>query len=198
MPGPLSPLRGYTAEPSRSPPPTLPPTTPTTPRDAAVGTVVAKGAATLVEKRRMVVEGTTYRHDCSGMVAAAYASAGRTLQGGSRDLHAAAERAGLLHTRPRPHPGDIAFFDNTYDRDRDGRRDDMLTHVGVVESVDAHGTITIVHLGGSGVRRLKMSVLRPDDQAVNSQLRATNGRDGGPVLAGELWRDFGSLWRLEP
>lgn len=161
------------------------------------GRGVARGAVALLEQPRLMVDGQRYRYDCSGMVTAAYASAGYTLGGGSRDLHARAEAAGLLHQRHRPHPGDIAFFDNTYDRDRDGRRDDMLTHVGVVESVDAEGTVTVVHLGSKGVTRLRLNLDRPSDRAVNSQLRASGDRDGGPVLSGQLWRDFGSLWRLD-
>jgi len=201
FPGPLDSLRDYASEapaqvPQASAPPADTAPLPVAPRAASGGRAVAAGAAALVERDRLVVDGERFRYDCSGMVSAAYASAGITIGGGSRDMHARAEQAGLLHTRSRPVPGDIAFFDNTYDRDRDGRRDDMLTHVGVVESVDSDGTISVVHLGSKGVKRLRMNLERPADPAVNSQLRATNGRDGGPVLAGQLWRDFGSLWKI--
>ena len=197
VPGPLSAMHYEQPEaPAQRPEaPTRPPPARPSPRGDAVGAAVAQGAAELVDAPRLEVEGQRYRYDCSGMVAAAYAAGGaRELRGGSRDLYAAAEADGLLHTRPRPLPGDVAFFDNTYDRNRNGRRDDPLTHVGVVESVSADGTITVVHLGSKGVRRLQMNLERPDDPAVNSALRATRDRDGGPVLAGELWRGFGSLW----
>lgn len=204
MPGPLGSMAGYSATDAPAPPEAAAATRTPAEEPAADrgqgrhGRLVARSAGSLVDKKRLIVDGQSYRFDCSGMVMAAYAGAGYRIGGGSRDLHAKAQSEGLLHKRRRPHPGDIAFFDNTYDRNRNGRRDDPLTHVGVVESVDAAGTITVVHLGSSGVGRLKMNLDRPGDAAVNSPLRSTSGRDGGPVLAGQLWRDFGSLWKMAP
>ena len=175
------------------PPPEVAAPTASIPSSASGGDI-AKGAAKLVGKRRLTVGGSNYRYDCSGMVCAAYATSGQTLSGSSKSLYEEAESAGLLHTRPVPHLGDIAFFDNSYDRNNNGRRDDTLTHVAVVESVDEAGTITLVHLGSGQVGRIQMNLHRPDDRAVNSYLRAPSDRDGGPRLTGELWRGFGSLW----
>ena len=157
---------------------------------------IAVGAATLIGRSRLTVEESSFRYDCSGMVCAAYATAGLQLSGSSKSLYAEAEQAGILHTDSRPAPGDIAFFDNSYDRNRNGRRDDMLTHVAVVESVDAEGTITLIHLGSGRVGRIQMNLERPDEPGVNSYLRAPSDRDGGPRLTGELWRAFGSFWAL--
>ena len=42
------------------------------------------------------------------------------------------------------------LFRDTYDRNRNRRRDDDLTHVAIVESVASDGTITLVHKGGEG------------------------------------------------
>lgn len=114
-----------------------------------------------------------------------------------------ARREGLLHKRKLPSPGDIAFFDDTYDRNHNRRRDDDLTHVAIVESVDSDGTITLVHKGGRGVMRIEMNLRRPgerrdaDGRELNDHLRATSDKDGGPTLSGELWRAFGSLWALD-
>jgi peptidoglycan DL-endopeptidase CwlO len=167
------------------------------------GQAVADTAASLIGDRRMVVHGTTYRHDCSGLVEASHAGADVSLAGSSKSMYELARREGLLHKRKRPTPGDVVFFDNTYDRNHNGRRDDLLSHVAVVESVDRYGTITLVHKGSRGVVNMHMNLDRPhlrrdeDGRSLNSYLRATSDRDKGPTLSGELFKAFGSLWALE-
>jgi hypothetical protein len=167
------------------------------------GEAVAQAAAELIGERRLTANGERYRYDCSGMVAAAYARAGTDLSGSSRDLYDKSRAAGVLHKRKLPSPGDVAFFDNTYDRNQNRRRDDALTHVAVVESVDRDGTIVMVHKGSRGVVRITMNLKRPHDRAdeqgreLNDYLRASSDKDHGPVLTGELWRAFGSLWAAD-
>ena len=172
-------------------------------RQRGGGEDVARAAAGYVGKRKLIADGDRYRYDCSGMVCAVYAKTGRELSGSSRDLHERARQAGVLHHRREPTPGDVAFFDDTFDRNGNGRRDDELTHVAVVESVDDDGTITLVHLGSQGVVRLRMNLSDPHTyrdgagDVRNDYLRS--GRDdGGPRLTGELLRDFGSLWKIPP
>lgn len=200
-PGSFSALGGdgaqYDRRPSDEPPPDASeePDTRPAPRSGD-GQDVAAGAAKLIGKRRLTVASESFRYDCSGMVCAAYAAGGQSLSGSSKSLYAEAAESGVLHTDKLPHPGDIAFFDNSYDRNRNGRRDDELTHVAVVESVAEDGTITLVHLGSGTVSRIQMNLLRPDDSSVNSYLRARSDLDGGPRLTGELWRGFASFWAL--
>jgi hypothetical protein len=100
----------------------------------------------------------------------------------------------------RPDPGDLVFFDQTWDRDRDGKRDDPLTHVGLVEWVNQDGTVTFLHRGGSGVVRAVMNLDHPDkarDEAgrpLNSQIRSkVRPGDETPVLAGQLFAGFGRI-----
>jgi len=166
------------------------------PARAGGGEDIAAGAAKLLGKRRLEVGEQSFRYDCSGMVCAAYATTGQRLSGSSKSLYEEAVGAGILHTERLPRPGDIAFFDNSYDRNNNRRRDDELTHVALVESVDEAGTITLIHLGSGTVGRIQMNLLRPNDASVNSYLRAPSDRDGGPRLTGELWRAFGSFWAL--
>ena len=45
---------------------------------------------------------------------------------------------------------EMVFFDNTYDRNKNHRLDDPLTHIAIVVGVDTDETIQMVHLGGSG------------------------------------------------
>jgi len=167
------------------------------------GTAVAKSAGKLVGKNRLLIDGERYRYDCSGMVIAAHAGAGCHIDGNSAMLYDQSRSNGLLHKSKRPKLGDVVFFDNTYDRNGNGRRDDDLTHVGVVEAVDQNGTITVVHLGSKGIVRIRMNLRHPhihksESGAVyNDFLRASKNKDNGPVLAGELFKAFGSLWKAD-
>ena len=166
------------------------------------GAAVAKAAGQLVGQRRMTGGGETHRFDCSGMVEAAYARAGWTYRGSSKNLYELADEAGVLHKKKRPHLGDVVFWDNTYDRNKNGRRDDSLTHVGVVEAVLDDDTVRIVHLGSRGVVRIAMNLRHPHDRhdangdIINSYVRASRDARSGGVLSGELFRGFASLWKL--
>jgi hypothetical protein len=166
-----------------------------------IGNRVARAAVSFIGDKRIIVNSQKQRYDCSGMVCAAHRKADKTLSGSSKMMFELAKSEGVYHRRKRPSPGDVAFFDNTYDRNRNGRRDDLLSHVAVVERVDADGTITLVHLGGKGVRRIVMNLRHPHER-LDSQGKTLNdvirrGRDNGPVLTGELARGFGSLWSIE-
>ncbi len=164
------------------------------------GDQVAKAAGELVGRRAMTAGGERYRFDCSGFVEAAHARAGVHPRGSSKHLYAMARDQGLLHKKKTPHVGDVVFFDNTYDRNHNGRRDDELTHVAIVERVLPDGTLGLVHLGSKGVVRIAMNLHRPHDRhdengaIINSYVRS--GRSG-ERLSGELFKAFGSLWAIE-
>ena len=142
------------------------------------------------------------RNDCSGFVCAAWARTGHDLAGNTRSLWELARDEGVVHRRKRPSPGDLAFFDNTYDRNGNGRRDDELTHIAIVIEVFEDGTILMAHGGTSkGRTELRMNLAKrdvqtgEDGQVLNDILRR-RGRDDPesiPTLAGELWRGFASL-----
>lgn len=167
------------------------------------GQQVADTACSMIGARAVVVSGVRYRFDCSGFVEASLAGAGLVFEGSSADLFATARARGVLHRRHRPDVGDVAFFDDTYDKDGDGRFDDPITHVGIVTRVGADGTLEVVHLGGSGIATLAMNLRQPDvhrdesGRLLNDYLRAPSSRDSPRVrhLSGELWAAFGSLWR---
>ncbi len=156
---------------------------------------IAAAAVSFLGDSRIVVAGVTFRYDCSGLVEAALAKAGCPWTGSSAMLYDAAREAGVLHHRKRPLPGEIAFFDNTYDRDKNGAADDLRTHSAVVTDVDADGTVTMVHVASGGVSELRMNLLNPHDAAQNDYLRARSKRDsiGTEYLAGELWAGFAAL-----
>jgi len=169
-------------------------------RSRRAGRQVVRAAVGFIGAKKLVVHGERIRWDCSGFVCASYKKAGHPLRGNTASMQDMAKDAGLFHKRKRPMPGDVVFFHNTYDRNRNGKRDDLWSHVAIVESVDSDGTIHMVHKGGRGVNRLSMNLKRPhqvkdaDGKRLNSYL---SNHKYGPKLAGELWSGFGSLWALE-
>ena len=168
------------------------------------GADVAKSASHFLGHGRLRHGGESYRYDCSGLVMAAHARAGLQLAGSSESMLTLAKRAGVFHKGRRPWVGDVAFFANTYDKNGNGRLDDPITHVAVVVSVDADGTVGMVHKGSRGITSLAMNLHHPADHAdgaskeINGYLRArrSSDRGGTKYLAGELWIGFGSFWRV--
>jgi hypothetical protein len=177
--------------------------------------LAARGASMIGRgMERFQAAGEHFNPDCSGFIEAVYATEGiqlrRILQTAApRETSAVAaaweatRRFGERWTRGDwPAPGDLAFFDDTWDRNGNGRRDDPLTHVALVEWVDVDGTVTFLHRAGNGVTRGYLNLARPDaardgaGKPLNSPLRVRRGHDdAGPVLAGQLFVGYG---RIDP
>ncbi len=178
-------------------------------RDRLVNT-----AYSLLGANTLEVNGRHFRQDCSGVVMALYYGAGIDLtpaiqaQSGSgvERLYAALEEKGYLHTGRYPLPGDIIFWDNTYDRDGSGRPDDELTHVGMVVSVSENGDIRYIHDHVTlGIVLEYMNLRHPDQHSrtkngriitVNSYMRASNAPSYDKQLAGELVHALGRAYLL--
>lgn len=164
------------------------------------GSKVAESAKRLVGAKSLRVDGVSYRYDCSGFVIAAYAWADISIDGSAKMLYEYSKEENVFHHRKKPFVGDAVFFDNSYDRNKNGRRDDKLTHIAIVEKVESDGTLTLIHLGSKGIVRTIMNLYYPDmhkDQngkTLNSYLRASKS---SPNLTGELWAGFGSLWKID-
>jgi hypothetical protein len=146
--------------------------------------------------------------DCSGFVEAMFERAGLDLRaearpgdGGVRAFYRYVKRHGRWHTRKLPDPGDLVFFHNSYDRNRDGKLDDLFTHVGIVEEVGADGTLQIIHATNHGIVREPMNLLRPHEtrdargQPINASLRRKLAREPArtPHLMSELFAGFGTV-----
>ncbi|HYG67144.1 MAG TPA: NlpC/P60 family protein [Anaeromyxobacteraceae bacterium] len=173
--------------------------------------IAARARAHLGHAGAFRVGAERFAADCSGFVEAVYEAEGVPLR---RLMHEVApkERSGvsaLWRTVERygevlppdawPVPGDLVFWHDTFDRDRNGRRGDRLTHMGVVLWVD-DDTIAFVHRGSKAVQRGSMTVVRRSDRRdgdgneLNTPLRFRDGK-GGPVLAAELLAGYG---RIDP
>lgn len=109
---------------------------------------------------------------------------------------------GIFGAAQVPTAGDLVFFHNTYDRDKDNRADDWFTMVGVVESVAADHTVTFIGFARGGVRRMYLNTDRPSirrneasKQTLNTIVRAKQMTDRPftSYLAGELFASYGRL-----
>lgn len=179
------------------------------PEPSAVGTVrlyetslaIAAAARDLLTRRDRA-----YRDDCSGYVASALDEAGVLEPLGVPEqatvavFYADAEKRDAVHHNPIPAIGDLAFFDNTWDRDGNGRMDDRRTHIALVVDVEPDGTVVMAHKG-SDRRLIRMNLLHPSERhgpdgvEWNSWLRRTGDRGNplGMYRTGELWSGFASL-----
>jgi peptidoglycan DL-endopeptidase CwlO len=167
---------------------------------------VVASARKMLGKTSVHWPGNRYPDDCSGLVLGVYASVGVPLTGAARPGDSGVTAAwrwtsahGRLFRTGRPDPGDLVFFHDTYDRDGDGKLDDGLTHIALVESVDGDGTVSIIHRVSRGVMRYRMNLDHPElrrdprsGRLFNDWLRGSSGR-GTPVLTGQLFATFGAV-----
>ena len=154
-------------------------------------------ATYLLGMERVRVRGRSYRSDCSGFVSAAFSGSAVELMRPGVNGVSATERMyrtlkerGALRPSSRLRPGDLLFFHNTWDRNNNGLRDDLFTHVALVEGVEADGTVTYFHFATGRVKRGVMNLKHQGEardpesgKTWNSPLRRGRGR----VLAGQLF-----------
>jgi len=166
------------------------------------GRAIARRASRLVGVSTLRKVTRRLPDDCTGLVRIAAEPEGvvlfdgnaRVSDNGVTAIWRRARARGALHKR-RPRPGDLVFFRETYDRNRDGRRNDGLTHIAVVERVASDGTVTFVHRGGKGVSRSRMNLWAPRDKKRNDYLRAA-GQQTRAYLTAELFSTYASPDKL--
>ena len=134
-------------------------------RGSASGEAIARAAAAKVGARSVNDPGQRFNEDCSGLTRALYSARGVDLfadgvrpgENGVTAIYRFVSRRGGLHG-DAPAPGELVFFRDTHDDNRDGRENDGLTHIGVVEGVEANGTVRVVHRNSSGIVRVHFYV----------------------------------------
>ena len=177
--------------------------------------LVVEGALSLVGSEELSVNGQTFPNDCTGVVRAAYWYAGIDLAqdfanytgNGVTRIYSTLESDNLLYNTDLPEPGDIVFWDNTYDRNEDGKWNDELTHVGVVVSAEENGQIEYVHCNyRTGIVAERMNLMEPDTVTrkvggktvrVNSAMRMKGQVVNDKWLASHLVRGFGKGYLLD-
>lgn len=177
----------------------------TTPNRAAI----VQSAAKLVGARTVEMNGRRIDYDCAGVTRAIFLKHGIDLYdshttdqraNGVQLIHRHIRQHGSLHRGPAARPGDLVFFDNTWDFNRDGKANDPLTHVGIVERQDRDGTITFISRVAGAIQRYHMNLGLPhihraaDGKILNDHLRRKDSGDRvtAGYLTGELFAGFGS------
>lgn len=199
------------------PPPRPKAAAPVRPRDCCVAATpspaqraIGQTAAAFVGAKRIEARGRRFPFDCSGLARAVYLRHGVDLYdgveagdaaNGVRLIYRHVASRGVVHEGPDARPGDIVFFHNTWDRNGDGRLNDLLTHVGIVERVERDGTVVFVSRVSRGIERYRMNLAHPgvhrtpDGRVLNDYLRRKRRADPANTryLAGELFAGFGRL-----
>ncbi|MBN2551208.1 MAG: CHAP domain-containing protein [Spirochaetales bacterium] len=172
---------------------------------------LAEGGNYVLGKDELIIRGKRFNMDCTGAVLAIYYYAGidlardfnRYTGNGVSRLYKSLEAKGLLYYTRLPVTGDIIFWDNTYDRNEDGRWNDPLTHVGMVMNVSEDGSVQYVHLNyRRGIIIENMNLYQPEIhqrmekgqmRIVNSPIRMKQAGNPHPRnwLSGQLFRNFG-------
>jgi cell wall-associated NlpC family hydrolase len=174
-----------------------------------------RARAFLGQRGPFLAAGQRFTGDCSGLVEAVYAAEGLDLRGalqqaaprerrGAKAAWLAAQAEGTTFgAEELPAPGDLVFWHDTYDRNRNRKADDPFTHVGIVERVQ-DGTVHFIHRGGKGVARGVMTLARPhqamdgEGRRLNSKLRARSHPVKRGGLAAELFAGFARATTLVP
>jgi hypothetical protein len=171
---------------------------------------VAATAAQLVGIRTIEVSGRRIFADCAGVTREIFLRHGIDLYAGGeagqdangvRLIYGHVQHHGRLHRGPVVRPGDLVFFDDTWDYNGDGIVNDALTHVGIVETVDIDGTVVFISRVTAAVQRYRMNLRMPsihrtsDGRILNDYLRRKRWNDSGETvyLTGELFAGFGSV-----
>jgi len=176
--------------------------------------LAVEGALSLLGKDVILVKGKSFPNDCTGVVRAAYWYAGVDLArdfdkysgNGVTRIYKTLEAAALLYRTESPLPGDLIFWDNTYDRNEDGEWNDPLTHIGIVVAVSGEGQIEYVHANYSKGIILEYMNLKDPDTTVKTVFGNTMDINSAMRLRGqvvnELWlsshllREFGMAYLL--
>jgi hypothetical protein len=194
-------------EPPRAPVPEKRPccrSTKVTPSRSAI----VRTASKLVGATTIKSEGRRIAYDCAGVTRAIFLKHGIDLYdrtsdptaNGVRLIYAHVRRHGSLHQGPVVHPGDLVFFDNTWDLNGDGKLNDPLTHVGVVERIEEDGTVIFISRVAKTIERFRMNLGLPhvhktaDGRILNDYMRRKLPTDPDDMghLTGELFSFYGT------
>ena len=174
---------------------------------------IVESAARLVGARTITSRGKRITYDCAGVTRAIFLAHGIDLYRGAfndpkgngvRLIHNHVRQHGILHRGSNVSPGDLVFFDNTWDFNGDGKLNDPLTHVGVVERLEPDGTVVFISRVANAVERYRMNLEQPhvhktaEGRVLNDYIRRKHPADSHHTarLTGELFSFYGNL--LDP
>jgi len=177
---------------------------------------LVEGAELYKGAKSLKVNNRNFNMDCSGIVAAIYYHAGIDLQKyypyysgtGTERIYETLRERKLLKKTWQPEPGDIIFWDNTFDRNKNRKDDDPLTHMGMVVSCDKQGNIIYIHYNYSrGIvyeymniryKNNESKIIKGETVTINSPMRSKGGsKTKRNWLAGQLINCFAEAYYLD-
>lgn len=171
--------------------------------------LLVEKAHQIIGVEELIVNNRSFSMDCSGTVMAIYWYAGIDLAqafpnytgGGTERIYKFLRDKDLLYKTELPKPGDIIFWDNTFDKNGNGKLDDYLTHMGMVVSIDNYGNIEYIHENyRKGIILAKMNLYKPDEYyeiidgekiILNDPMRMRGSPESKDWLSSQLYTDFG-------
>ncbi len=171
---------------------------------------IVESAARLVGARAITSQGKRIAYDCAGVTRAIFLEHGLDLYRGAlhdpkgngvRLIHNHVRQHGTLHRESNINPGDLVFFDNTWDFNGDGKLNDPLTHVGVIERLEPDGTVIFISRVANAIERYRMNLYQPhvhktaQGLVLNDYIRRKRPADpeNAARLTGELFAFYGNL-----
>ncbi len=171
---------------------------------------IVESATRLVGARTITSHGKRIAYDCAGVTRAIFLEHGIDLYRGAfndpkgngvRLIHNHIRQHGTLHRGSNVSPGDLVFFDNTWDFNGDGKLNDPLTHVGIVERFEPDGTVIFISRVANAVERYRMNLEQPhvhktaQGHVLNDYIRRKHPADPDHTarLTGELFSFYGNL-----
>ena len=172
------------------------------------------------DKHKRVKKNKKFLNDCSGFVRSVYdkfnielydtkrnKKNGKWLNG-TNVIYNFVQENGEIFKNKLPVMGDIIFFDNTTDRNRDGKVNDKFTHIAIVINVKSNGTVYYIHKSNRGINIQKLNLKYPNKVyikvnnkkiKVNSYLRKRRKKDkkNTPYLSSQMFRAYGSIFKSE-
>ena len=170
---------------------------------------IVQSATRLIGARTITSQGRRIAYDCAGVAHAIFLEHGIDLYrtdrhdvkaNGVRLIYNHVRQYGTLHRGPEVRPGDLVFFDNTWDLNGDGKANDPLTHIGIVEEVEPDGTVIFISRVASAIERYRMNLDQPhihqtpDGRVLNDYIRQKRPTDPTRTarLTGELFSIYGN------
>ena len=181
-------------------------------KPSASRTAIVHTATKLIGAKTIVSNGRRIAYDCAGVTRAIFLEHGIDLYeseitdpkaNGVKLIHHHISKQGTFHQGPAVKPGDLVFFDNTWDFNGDGFINDPLTHVGIVERQEADGTVIFISRVAGAIERYRLNVGLPhvhktaDGRILNDYLRRKDITDppNTGYLTGQLFAGFGTRIR---
>ena len=128
----------------------------------------------LSDKANQAMTWADYDGHCTGYVGSIYRSLGVKVAGTVGYIANKAKQLGAFHMNKIPRVGDMIFFDNTWDANRNGLFDDPMTHIAIVLSVDPDGPITQTTSDAVTVQSMPRNTCRSPKFLVRPSTRITS------------------------